>query len=93
LSERIPCRVSAELREHQRKLDKADARTFDPWDSALMQDLFGRLAEPMALFLIAFEQIEKTEQSFGPDKSRAFDFIRPRLTALKDACLEEFRQL
>jgi hypothetical protein len=67
---------------------------FDPWDSALMQDLFGkRLAEPMAQFLIALEQIEKTEQSFGPDKAKAFDFIRPYIAALKDGCQKEFEQL
>jgi hypothetical protein len=69
------------------------ATEFDPWDSALMRDLFGNLGEPLALFLIAYEQIEKTEKSFGPDKSKAYDFIRPRLADLKDACLKEFDAL
>jgi hypothetical protein len=93
-NEGIPCRVSADLRQYQAKLDKQDERRFDPWDDALMDELFGRPSRRPAIRpLIALEQIEKTEQSFGPDKAKAFDFIRPHLTALKDACLAEFAQL
>jgi hypothetical protein len=93
-NEGIPCRVSADLRQYQAKLDKQDERRFDPWDDALMDELFGaRLAGPLSALLIALEQIEKTEQSFGPDKAKAFDFIRPYIAALKDGCQKEFEQL
>lgn len=93
----IPCRVSAELRQYQRKLDeqfeKAAERKFDPMDDALMTDLFGKtMAQPLANLLLALEGVELTEQSFGVDKEKAFDFLRHRLAALKDACLKVYEE-
>jgi hypothetical protein len=93
-NEGIPCRVSADLRQYQAKLDKQDEKRFDPWDESLMNEMFGpRLAVPLASLLIAVEQIENTERSFGSDHDKVFDFLRPHLAALKDACLAEFAQL
>jgi hypothetical protein len=90
----IPCRVTADLNRHLRLQEQADQRKFDPMDGALMHDLFGkRLAVPIASLLIAWEQVQDTEQSFGADRDKVFDFLRPHLAALKDACEEEFRQL
>lgn len=92
--DKIPCRVTAELNQHLNALEKREEIRFDPWDDGLFQDLFGPVMAPyLASLLIALEQVERTELSFGADKEKAFDFLRPHLQALKDACLETFRQL
>lgn len=93
----VPCRVTADLRKYEREqdeaMDRAAEQRFDPWDDALMRDLFGEtLAQPMADFLIAWRQVETTEQSFGADRAKAFDFLRPHLASLKDACLKVYEE-
>lgn len=91
---KVPCRVSAELQRHLASLEKSEPRRFDPWDDQLCLDLFGKhLAGPIASLLIALEQVERTEASFGADKEKAFDFLKPYLFALKDACHSQFEAL
>ena len=91
----IPCRVSAETRAHLEQQAQNDqfVRKFDAMDEAMMQDLFGKtMAVPLASFLIAWEQVENTESSFGADRDKVFDFLRPHLAALKDACVKTFEE-
>lgn len=89
----IPCRVTAELNQHLRMVEKTEARAFDHWDENLMKDLCGNFAPAMQELLIKLEQIDKTQQSFGADKERSYDFILPTLYKLRDACMEAYRQL
>lgn len=90
----IPCRATAELNQHLRLVEKADARRFDPWDDGLMRDMFGdRMAPVLAELLIKLEQIDKINASFGADKEKSYDFLIPTLYKLRDACGAEFKQL
>lgn len=93
MNDRIPDRVTAELNQHLRLQEKAEARKFDPWDDGLFKDLFGNLAPSLQDLLLRLEQIEKTDQSFGADKQKSFDFILPALYRLREACKEEFDRL
>jgi hypothetical protein len=89
--DKLPCRVSVELSQHLRLQEQAEERRFDPWDAPMMQDLFGeRLAGPLSTLLIALEQVEKTQASFGADADKAIAFLVPKIAALRDACIEEF---
>lgn len=91
----VPDRVVVETNAHleQQAQNEQFAAEFDPWCDDLMRDLFGKtLAEPLSNFLIAWAQVEKTEQSFGADKEKSFDFLRPHLANLKTACLKVFEE-
>jgi hypothetical protein len=95
MSDRIPCRVSADLRKHLREQEHKEqfAREFDPADPDLMADLFGSLSEPLSNLLMRLEAVEKTDQSFGADKALAFNFLLPALYKLREACKERFNEL
>ncbi len=92
----IPCRVSIETRDHletQAQLDQY-TRKFDPWDEDLMIDICGaKLAGPMATLLLALEQVEKTQESFGVDADKTVSFLVPKIAALRDACIAEMEAL
>ena len=65
---------------------------FDPWDDALMHDLFGkRLAGPMADLLQAIDQFDKTKDSFGADAERAIAFLVPKIRKLREAAIDKMR--
>ena len=92
----IPCRVSAETRQHLEKQAQLDqyARKFDPWNEDLMIEICGGLlAGPMATLLLALEQVEKTQASFGADADKTVSFLVPKIAALRDACVKEMEAL
>lgn len=93
MNDRIPCRVTAELNQHLRLQEKAEARKFDVWDDGLMRDLFGNLAPSLQDLLLRLEQIEKTDQSFGADVVKSYKFLLPALYKLREACKARFEEL
>ena len=70
-----------------------EALPFDEFDDDLMHDVCGsRLAKPIQALLITLSQIDMTKASFGePDSKLALKKIIPELTALRKACVEEWR--
>lgn len=94
MSERIPCRVSADLAKYLRETEAAQERAFDPWDDSLMADICGKwLQLPIQSLLFTLIQIRRAEQSFGLEKEKAFDALRPSLESLEDACKAAFNDL
>lgn len=91
----IPCRVSADLARHKRSLRDATQPTFDVHDDALMHDVMGndRLAKPAQDLLIALEQIDMTKDSFGLNAELTVKFLVPKIEALRQACIDEWRDL
>ena len=92
MNDRVPCRAANDLRAHMTDLANAEQSTFDPWDDALMHDLFGkRLAEPMADLLQAIDQFDMTKDSFGADAERAIAFLVPKIRKLREAAIDKMR--
>lgn len=92
--DRTPCRVTAELNQHEAALNQADQQSFDEWNDNLMHDICGkRLAGPIQNLLIAYSQFNKTKDSFGVDAEKFVQFITPMLAHLREACIDEFKDL
>lgn len=93
-----PCRVSADLTTHELAQRAGEPTTFDPHDDALMHDAIGggRLVAPVQALLVSLDEIEKVHGSFGADclnKARLLDALLPELRALREAVLDEARDL
>lgn len=93
----VPCRVTADLRRYEREQDRL-ASQFDEHDDAVMHDVLGndRLAKPVQALLISLREIETVHGSFGADclnKAKLLDALLPELRALRQACIDEFRDL
>lgn len=92
--DRTPCRVTAELNSHESALNAAEQETFDEWNSNLMHDICGkRLSGPVQDLLIAYSQFQATRDSFGVDAEKFVQFIAPMLKSLREACIDEWKDL
>lgn len=93
----IPCRVTADLAAYDRKQreDAANAQRFDEYDDDLMRQIVGndRLAKPVQELLTTLHQIEITSRSFGVDHAKIGEAIIPGLRALREACIDTFKDL
>lgn len=95
------CRASADTSRHLEQQAQAEqfAKSFDPFDEALMHDVCGNdnMAKPISALLQTLHTIRLTESSFGVDrddaKAQGFDILRPKLEALEEACKREFEKL
>lgn len=74
-----------------------DAPTFDEHDDDLMRDICGkRLAKPVQELLLSLRDIKAVNRSFGEaclDRGKLLDILLPELEALREACVEEWRDL
>lgn len=91
----FPCRVSADLRRHQSEQSQHSEPVFDHEDDALMHDVMGndRLAKPVQSLLEALQQHETASKSFGADDKRTVEILIPLIKALREAVIDEWRQL
>jgi hypothetical protein len=100
VTDRIPCRVSADLRKHLREQEEREQfhekPEFDPFDRNLMHDIGGTYWEQITPLLQTLHAIRIAERGFGQDvvnKARGFDMLKPQLQALEDACKRELEKL
>src|SRR3954464_6175325 len=91
-----PCRVSSDLRSHQREQDQRalDVDQFDEDDEQKVRDTVGRArAGPVGGLLKTLRPIELANGIGGLDKARAFDSLIGDLRKLRLGCLERWEQL
>lgn len=91
--EQTPCRVSADLRIEQHKEDQYIAPDFNPWEDGHVEAVVSspELRKPLQDLLLALEQIEMAERSFGVDKAKALDSLIGPLKDMRDAFIVLFR--
>jgi hypothetical protein len=81
----VPCRASAEIRQHQADLDRAESIPFDVHDDLLMADLCGKDLAPVIQDLLILEtQIQATADSFGVNAERLARAVIPLLKTMRE---------
>lgn len=78
--------------------DLGESIPFNEYDEGIMHDVVGnkRLAKPIQELLEILCAITAVNGSFGDDtinKAKAFDQILPQLKALREACVDEWRDM
>lgn len=90
--DRIPCRVSADLRAKQLKEDQYIPEEFDHWIEEHVRAVVPKeLVNPTRELLLALYQIELADRSFGADKVKAYDSLIQPLKDFRDGCKEVFK--
>ena len=71
-----------------------EEQKFDEWDNELFQDLCGKRQGPVIQdLLILLSQVDATEASFGVNGDRFMKMAVPMLQKLREACLDDFKEL
>lgn len=93
MSERVPCRVSADLRRHQYEQEQAaltrrEPIEFDETDDGIMHDVMGndRLGKPAQTLLCTWLEIERAANSFGVDHAKAYAALVEPMREFRKAC-------
>lgn len=92
----VPCRVSADLRRHQSEQNQLhdEPPGFDEWDNDLFHDLCGKRQGPVVQdLLILLSQVDATKDSFGVNGDRFMKMAIPMLQKLREACLDDFKEM
>lgn len=72
----------------------ADPLKFDEWDANLFHDLCGKRQGPVIQdLLILLSQVDMTEASFGVNGDKFMKMAVPMLKKLREACLDDFKEL
>lgn len=69
---------------------------FDEYDDEAVKAVCGhhsRLAKPIQKLLIELHQIELVRRSFGVDHAKVGEEILPLLELLREACVDEYKDL
>jgi hypothetical protein len=98
-----PCRVTADLRRHEREeyyrhLDAEPRPEFDEHDDGIMHDVLGndRLAKPVQALLLTLRDLKAINGSFGQsciNPDTLYKIITERLEALRKACEAEWQEM
>lgn len=92
----IPCRVSADLAilDRKQREDAANAIAFNEYDDAIMHDILGPRFGPIVQSVLEqLYTIDCTQKSFGVDKAKAFDALLHDLRKLREACIDEWKDM
>ena len=89
------CRVSADTRRYLEAQNDQYREEFNPHLDEHVEAVVPQveLSRPLQSLLIALEQIETTDRSFGVDKSKAYDSLINPLKDMRDAFIVLFRSI
>ena len=93
--DRVPCRVSADLRKYQREQNalELNAPEFDEFDDQQVKDACGALAGPVQGLLTAYAQMVTRGEMTESEKANFLDSIRGDLKELRRAVRAEWESL
>lgn len=100
MNERVPCRVSIDLRRHQREqeqsaLTRRDPIEFDETDDGLMHDVMGNelLGKAAQKVLCTWLEIERAANSFGVDHGKAYNALLEPLREFRAAVKKQWEEI
>lgn len=91
-----PLQATEEQSRLEAIFDEYGPVEFDEYDDEAVEAVCGpnsRLAKPIQKLLIELHQIEMTRRSFGVDHAKAFEAVLPLLELLREACVDQYKDL
>jgi hypothetical protein len=94
MNDKIPCRVSGDLRRYQAAQNDAEVESFDEYQLEHVKAVVGeRFAQSVQNLLLAYRQFVMTRDSFGVDTQKFAEVVIPKLKSLREDCVIEWNDL